>query len=149
MPICCQLADPEHYRAFDWEMRGDAEALDYWLGLFETFPGNIRKRLVEDGLSGDDFEARWEAFVAEYAEGMARRRADPSSFEMSTIALGDFRQGLLDQYGWPDPYVALKRRENALATGMYGEVIARIDESEPAERWELLLRGLIDRKSVV
>ncbi len=143
MPICCQLAEPENYLAFDWDMRNDPEGLDYWLGLFESFPGNMRSRLIDDDLAGDDFEVRWDIFLREYESGMSSRRLHPDDYPMSTIAFGEFRQGLLDKHGWPDPYLGVKQRENALAAKLYPEVIEKIDALEPAHRWDMLFRGLM------
>lgn len=141
MAVLCKLADPAGYRAFDWDLLADPEDFDYWVGLFETFPGNIERRLREDGLAGEDFENRWAAFRAAYDAGIARLRRDPTP-ELTTIALGEFRQQMLNGYGWPDPYRELKRRENAVAVEMYPDVIARIDACHRAQRWEALLCGL-------
>ena len=141
MAVLCQIADPQSYVAFDWQQ--DEEDRGYWLDLFSGFPANIERHLREDGLTGDDFENRWRAFLAEYHAGIEARRRDPEFLEhMSTVALGEFRQSMMDKHGWPDPYLQVKRRENEMAAGLYPDVIAEVDATPMNERWELLLRGL-------
>jgi hypothetical protein len=142
MPTFCRLLHPERYRAFDWDMTRDPTHLAYWLRLFETFPERIHRVLVRDGLAGERFEERWAAFVPEYAEAMRERRENLTAYEQSTIAYAGMRQALLNRYGWPDPYLRVKARENATAIGLYPQVIAEIDAAVPAERWGLLLRGI-------
>jgi type II pantothenate kinase len=142
VPILCQLSDPAGYRPFDWDLRADPADLNYWLGLFETFPGNIERRLREDGLAGDDFDERWRAFCEAYQAGIDLRRAAPVRNDVTTITLGEFRQRMLDEYGWPDPYARLKKRENDLAAPLYPQVVARIDAAAARDRWELLLCGV-------
>ncbi len=144
MPRLCRLADPEHYEPFDWDLRADPADFAYWLGLFETFPANIERRLREDGLGGEDFDARWRAFREEYAAGIEARRRDPSAYApLTTITLAEFRQSMIEAYGWPDPYAGVKRRENELAAAMYPAHVARIDGAPPDERWALLLKSLM------
>lgn len=123
-------------------MTRDPTHLAYWLRLFETFPERIHRVLVRDGLAGERFEERWAAFVPEYAEAMRERRENLTAYEQSTIAYAGMRQALLNRYGWPDPYLRVKARENATAIGLYPQVIAEIDAAVPAERWGLLLRGI-------
>lgn len=141
MTALCLLADPANYRPFDWEQDQDDRA--YWLDLFASFPKYIERRLREDGLGGEDFEARWRAFLEDYEAGMRRWRTDPEyQARLSTIALGAFRQAMLDRHGWTDPYAVVKRRENELASSMYPDLVRSIDAAPAEQRWETLMRGL-------
>jgi type II pantothenate kinase len=142
MAVLCQLADPEHYQAFDWDLSDRPDDRTYWMNLFATFPEKIRHHLMEDGLAGDDFDARWAIFRAEYDAGMTDRIRYPDRFDLSTIALGEFRQAMLNRHGWPDPYARVKQRENDLAARLYSGVVARIDVAPPEDRWDLLIRGV-------
>ncbi|HOB76334.1 MAG TPA: ARMT1-like domain-containing protein [Phycisphaerae bacterium] len=143
MAVLCQLANPEHYRPFDWSLVADPADLAYWLGLFAGFPRRIEKLLRADGLAGADFESRWRAFCEEYAAGMARWQADPlAGGEVTTIALCEFRQAMLIKHGFPDPYAGIKARENEAAAELYPGVIERIDRLPAEQRWETLLRAL-------
>ena len=143
MAVLCKLADPAGYRAFDWDVREDPADFDYWLDLFEKCPAEMARWLREDGLAGDDFERRWAAFRTEYEEGICARRADPDAFgPVDTLTLGAFRQAMLHKHDWPDPYLAVKRRENERAAEIYPDLIARIDRAPADERWGLLLRSL-------
>lgn len=143
MPALCQLADPTHYRVSDWNIAADPRDWGYWLDLFASFPDRIEPWLRQDGLGGPDFENRWSSFRAAYAEGLTPIRAQAEAGEhMMTIDLCRYRQTMLHRYGWPDPYVGVKARENDLAARMYPRVVERIDATPERQRWDLLLRGL-------
>ncbi|MGQ9651771.1 MAG: ARMT1-like domain-containing protein [Phycisphaerae bacterium] len=143
MAVLCHLADPKAYKAFDWDGVQDDEDRRYWLGLFESFSINIKQRLIEDDLAGDGFAERWPLFEAEYAEGMRQIRAESERTGLqSTIDLCDFRQRMLNKYGWPDPYLGVKTRENNIAVMMYPRTIRNVDETPLPQRWELLFRML-------
>ncbi len=143
MAILCQLADPQHYRAFSWSLTADPRDFEYWTGLFEDFPRLLERHLQEDGLAGDDFEARWAAFQHEYlAEIDAYRRDCHADGPVTTLTLVYMRQRLLRKYGWPDPYVKVKERENDAAARMYPDVVRQADSEPAASRYELLLRGV-------
>jgi len=143
MAVLCQLVHPEGYQAFDWHGVQDDADRHYWLGLFESFTANIEQRLRQDGLAGNGFAERWPRFKAEYDEGMRRLRAKSERTRLqSTIELVEFRQAMLDKYGWPDPYLGVKRRENDIAAGMYPEIVRSVDEAPLPQRWEMLFRML-------
>ncbi|GMV96132.1 MAG: DUF89 family protein [Phycisphaerae bacterium] len=143
MPILCQLADPEGYVPFDWDLLSDPADFAYWTNLFAEFPERIERQLREDGLAGDGFEARWARFRREYDAGLSRLRADPlADGRLTTIRLCEFRQAMLIAHGLPDPYVRVKRRENEAAARLYPRVVERLDRLGSDERWETLLRGL-------
>ena len=143
MAILCQLIDPEHYNPFDWDTRQSDADRHYWLGLFEGFPAHIEQHLREDGLTGDDFDARWAAFLAEYEQELERIRTESDRTKrQSTLELGLFRQEMLRKFGWPDPYLKVKQRENDLAATQYPAVVTDVDATEGLARWDLLFRGL-------
>jgi type II pantothenate kinase len=143
MAVFCHLADPKTYKAFDWDSVQDEADRHYWLGLFESFTANIRQRLVEDDLAGDGFAERWPLFEAEYAEGIRQIRAESERTRLqSTIDLCDFRQQMLNKYGWPDPYLGVKTRENNMAVAMYPKAIRSVNETPLPQRWESLFRML-------
>ncbi len=143
MAVLCHLTDPKGYRAFDWDIFQDDDDRHYWLGLFDSFTANIKHCLLEDGLGGDRFAERWPLFEAEYKEGMRRLRAESERTKIqSTIELCELRQSMLEKYGWPDPYLGVKTRENRMAVAMYPEVIRGVDAGPLPQRWELLVRML-------
>lgn len=143
MAVLCQLADPAHYRPFDWSLIDDPADLRYWLDLFADFPAKIEKLLREDNLTGPDFDRRWAAFQAEYGRRIERWRADPlDGGEVTTVKLCEHRQTMLLKHGFPDPYVKLKARENETAAELYPSVIERIDGLPAEARWEVLLKAL-------
>jgi uncharacterized protein with ATP-grasp and redox domains len=142
LPRLCQLADPENYTPFDWDLIHDAESRRYWIELFTGFSGNIRGHLLEDGLEGEDFEPRWVDFLNEYQAGVRAFRDRPAEMELTTIRLGKFRQVLLNKYGWPDPFARVKRRENDLALKLYPQVVDKIDRLALDDRWLPLVQSM-------
>ena len=143
MAVFCKLADPQNYRSFDWDMVDRPEDLKYWLDMFEHFSDHIERHLREDGLTGPDFEARWAAFRREYDAGILAFRRDPrANGGVDTLKLVHFRRDMTNQYGWPDPYLRVKERENALAARLYPQVVAEVDARQPAERWVTLLTSV-------
>lgn len=144
MAVFCRLKRPDRYRVSTWNIAEDPQVRRYWLDLFASFPDRMAGHLREDGLAGDDFEARWPVFCAEYEAGMKAIRGEVErTGDLRTIDLCRFRQGLLMRFGYLDPYAGVKRRENDLAAGLYPKVIERIDRTPPNRRWDLLFRGLL------
>lgn len=144
MPRFCQLADPDGYRAFDWDVMADPRDLPYWIGVFDSFPDNAERQLRAHNLTDDDFDARWTAFKSELLAGLDARRRDPRNFEpINTITLSHFRQGTLNRHGYPDPFVATKRHENKIAASLYPEHVRHIDALPGADRWPALIRGIL------
>jgi damage-control phosphatase, subfamily II, stand-alone protein len=143
MAVFCKLADPQHYRAFDWNMADSPADLAYWLDMFENFSDNIERHLREDDLTGPDFDARWAAFRREYDAGIRAFRLDPrANGGVDTLSLVHFRRELSNKHGWLDPYLRVKERENDLAARLYPGVIAEIDAREPGDRWITLLTSV-------
>lgn len=144
MPIFCQLLHPERYCVSNWNLLDDPEIAAYWLDLFATFPERFDRHLLEDGLAGDHFEERWRAFRAEYDRQLAVLRAEAEKAGvLHTIDLTRFRQRVTSQFGFPDPYEGVKRRENRLAAGIYPGILAQLDGVPLPDRWALLLRGIL------
>jgi type II pantothenate kinase len=143
MAVLCQLADPRGYRPFDWSLTADPEDFAYWIGLFTSFPGNIEQRLREDGILNDGAAERWPMFREEYLARFSELRDHPERFdEITTFTLCHLRQEMLDKYDFEDPYLGVKRRENAIAAGLYPALIAEIDALPPVVRWDTLLRSV-------
>lgn len=144
MPVFCQLTDPDHYRASEWDIGIDPWDRAYWIGLFEKYTDWIEPMLREDPeQAGPDFETRWPAFVRDYQSDLARiRRETEAGAALMTIDLTRFRNRWLRAYGWLDPYRKIKARENALAAEIYPRVIEGIDATAPEQRWESLIRGI-------
>jgi len=144
MAVLCRLADPEHYVVSTWNLADDPDTLRYWLELFASFPDRFKHLLEQDDSVTPDFEHRWNAFCEQYRAGMrhieheARRNR-----HLQTIQLCRFRQRMLKTFGFPDPYRAVKARENDTAVRLYPRVVERIDRTPRAERWMLLLRALL------
>ena len=136
MAVLCQLADPEGYRVSTWNLASKPEVASYWLNLFASFSNRFDKHLIDDGLAGDGFHKVWPAFQTEYNDRLCRiREAAKESGSLYTIDLCRFRQEMLNKYGFHDPYLGVKRKENDLAASLYPQVIARIDNARADDRW--------------
>jgi damage-control phosphatase, subfamily II, stand-alone protein len=144
MAVLCRLADPDNYTVSTWNLGDDPDTLSYWLDLFTSFAGRFDALLAQDDSVGSDATDRWEAFVEEYRAGMERIAADAHrDGRLYTIDLCRFRQKMLNAHGFPDPYHAVKDRENDVAADLYPSVVARIDETPHAQRGELLFRAVL------
>ncbi|HSW44415.1 MAG TPA: ARMT1-like domain-containing protein [Phycisphaerae bacterium] len=144
MRSLCRLKHPDRYRVSTWNLAEDPQVKRYWLDLFESFPKRIEQHLRDDGAAGPEFDRQWAALCGEYEAGMRAIRAQVERTDtLYTIDLCRFRQTLLDHYGFLDPYLGVKRRENDLAAALYPQVIDQIDTTPPWKRWDLLLRGLL------
>jgi len=143
MAILCQLANPNDYRAFDWDIYDNPEHRAYWFELFNNFPNCIEGILSNDGLLDEDDQTRWNDYLTEYRAGIKARRDNPEKFDIiNTITLCHFRQSMLDKYGFKDPFNFIKQRENQIAADLYPELIKQINNTPENQRWELLLRCL-------
>ena len=135
MAVLCQLADPEHYRPFDWSLVADPADLEYWLGLFAGFPR--RERCCADSLAGPISVPL--ARFCEYAGGITALAGRPAGQRRSCDRLLQFRPVMLIKHGFPDPYAASRR-------GRMGgrPCIPASSADRPARRtrWETLLRAL-------
>ncbi len=141
------LANPQTYEACRWDLVRDAAARDYWLGLFRSQFRSLMKEAIRDAQArGQDvvnararIEGAREAFVG-YLDVV---RHDPDVFgrlDIHQVCLA--RQRVLGQFGFDDPYLTTKARENRTALAMLPAVLAEIDAMSADLRPDRIVRGV-------
>ncbi len=141
MPALPLLKNPKSYVACTQDLHADADARDYWITLFEhhldalaTLPVGQRQFQHLDG---------YRAFAEDYLAGLDALRDAPQSWnELTVLALTQYRDQLLRQYGFNDPFHDLKQRENDRALAELPAVLHEIDQSNFETLPERMARGL-------
>lgn len=142
-----QLIDPDDYVACDWDLKRDAAGRAYWARQFRAHVDSLIEGLVESYPDAD--EARIAALRAAYEAAFARVAGEPERFaRLDILVLDQLRDDLLASFGFPDPFAARKRAENAAALALLPEVLAELDAVEGRagrgdERLERMARGLM------
>lgn len=142
------LSAPAHYVACDWDVAADATGRDYWVPFFKKHfrtllgfgvnsavargetPGSAQRRAFECGI---DFDAVIDAFAA-----------GPKRYcGVTILALDNWRDQALRRYGFVDPFVDLKERENEAMLPRLPALCRQIDAISGAkEQLETLVRGV-------
>jgi type II pantothenate kinase len=136
-----KLADPATYAACDWNLCADPAGRDYWVGLFKRHVNTILKLGVECSNAGPNPTDRAAACRDEFYALFDAFAADPAQHRCVTIlTLDDWRDGLLQKYGFGDAFADLKNRENAAALPLLPAVCRQVD----ALRGEPQLRAVIE-----
>ncbi len=141
MAVLCKLRYPEKYKACTWELADDPEGREYWLGHFTRHTETTIEHIIDQ--YGEQPAEKLEQFRREFMAGIQERRLDPEKFKPFTIlGLDEYREAMLRQYGWPDPYEKVKRQEDDAAVRLFTQVIAELDAHAMPERIEALIRGV-------
>ncbi len=142
MAILPLIADPQHYRACEWELATDAPHRAYWLNLFRTHIYSITDMIRREG--GPAIDARVDAFLADYLDGLRILDEDPGAWggSLTVLKLTIYRQDVQKRHGFFDPFARIKAEETARAIELYPEVVAGLEGLGPRERMELIARGI-------
>lgn len=141
MPVLSLIADPQSYHACEWDLTADPAARAYWLNLFRTHIHSIAKSLRAQ--AGPRGEARFDAFLADYLEGLGVLDAKPDAWgPLTVLTLTEYRERLQKRHGFPDPFVEIKAKENRKAIELYPDVVADLDRLPAERRMETLARGI-------
>ena len=138
MPKFILLADPDHYSPCTQNMLVDLEFRDYWLDHFLSHFDLISSLCVET--YGE--QARPAAAAAKQALAIELRqfRSKPERLgELDLEVLGRIRQDVLQAHHIPDPFKAMKDRENTAMLGVYPHVIDELDRHPRTDSEMLLL----------
>ena len=137
-----QLADPQLYHACDWDLKRDAAARAYWVGAFLEHLESLVARIQEE--YSEATAERIAAFRDDYASSMRAYQATPQRFErIDVLQMTRRRRELLLQWEFPDPYRAVKRRENDTALRLLPKLLRELDALEPQAVFERLAAGLL------
>ncbi|OPX25334.1 MAG: hypothetical protein B1H04_00075 [Planctomycetales bacterium 4484_123] len=139
----CLLADPDNYTVTDVDLLADADARAYWIRLFEEhFERALAAAREAYGRAhAKDVESARAAFAAALAPLRGREVPDMDG-PVGVVQLCRMRERALRDNGLHDPFRHIKLRENQRALGAYPEVVARLEEFSPEQRWEELIRGV-------
>ena len=142
MPMLPLVADPASYRPCIQDLLRDGDRIrDYWLTLFERHLDTLAALPQADRRF--EHHAAWPRFAAAYLAGLAdlRRRPDLRGI-LTVLELTRYRDEMLAEFGFFDPFLDLKRRENRIAVDQYASVVRELDAMDPGSRDESLARGL-------
>jgi type II pantothenate kinase len=144
----CKLLDPASYVACDWDFSRDAEGRAYWVEFFPQHLETILRVGVEAAVARgeelDSARSRAAHCREEFVAHFARYAQDPQRFGRVTIlTLDEWRDQILRQHGFVDPFVDVKNRENAKMLPLLPAVCREVD-ALPDERARLraLVEGL-------
>jgi len=135
------LADPQGYRACEWDLTDDPHARAYWLNLFRTHIHTVARLLRCDPSAGRD--ARVDAFLDDYLRGLEILDARPDAWgRLTVLKLTEYRQELQRRHGCDDPFAEIKARETRKAIELYPGVVSRLDRLPENKQMEALARGI-------
>lgn len=141
MPLLPQLASPRAYRACEWDLLRDAEGRAYWLDHFIEHLDVLAALITAEYAPPADGLTRFrDEYVALFEE---LRRAPDRHGRLDVLLLDELRQGLMERYGWPDPFRHIKQREDEAALLLLPEVLAAADEQPVDEQPAYLAAGLM------
>jgi bifunctional damage-control phosphatase, subfamily II, fusion protein len=141
MPTLPLLKNPATYRPCIQDLLADAQAREYWIDLFERHEATLAGLPVDGALLQN--HANWAACRHAYRQGLAQLRNHPDARgQLNVLELTKYRDECLAQFGYDDPFLELKTRENAIALREFAELLADIDNRDDDARPELLARGL-------
>ncbi len=140
MAVFPLLADPDSYRACEWDLLVDPAGRDYWLGLFREHVATLRTAALEAGASGvqcatleRELNDRLDALVV---------GGEPTVDRLDILTLDAERTAALRSAGILDAFSAIKARETAAALELLPARLAALEALEPSERPLELARGV-------
>ena len=144
MPPFVLLKNPATYTPCGREdMLADRELREYWLEHFET---HFAQTYVPQAIAsyGAECRPRIEAALADLTRELRTLRARPNARGRLDLYILDLiRQEALHRHGVPDPFLALKQRENAAVIPQYRYVVDELDSHrDPREVLLLAVEGV-------
>lgn len=138
------LADPQNYVACQWDLTTDAKRRGYWLGVFRhhfpTMIAEARREAAQRGVNQDAALAQAQRRFDAYLDTLTRQ---PDAFgRLDVIAFCWKREEVLRELGIPDPYRALKQRENDQALALLPALLAELDALQGPARITRLIEGV-------
>lgn len=138
----CKLADPDGYRACDWDLLLDAPARDAWIDIFDDHTDS----LVQHARSRDmpPTENAIAAYRAAFTDLLNKICANPDTCDRLDIyALCKHRADMLRDHAMGDPYERVKQVENDAALRHLPAWLRAIDNCNYDAIVETLIRGIL------
>lgn len=138
-----QLADLPAYRACDWDLAQDSAGRDAWVRTFIEHADELLAQTRESYPEAPP--ERLAAFRRAFVAAMESVAATPQRYpRIDILLLDELREGMQREYGFPDPFAAVKARVNRAALADLPVLLAELDAvASPAAEVELLARGLM------
>ena len=142
LAILPQLLNVESYQPCEWEFKEDPTGRDYWSNLFCEHLDILMEAISQQ--YPETSPETLSAFQTRYLADMQSIVTNPERFEHINILTFDrLRVNLQHEFGLLDPYLEIKRRENAAALAMLPELLAELDSTPTDQQPEKLAFGLM------
>ncbi len=143
----CKIADPTKYVACSWDLSVDAWGRAHWLEFFKRHLNTMLALGIDAaaarGESRETAQTRAAACRVEFYKTFDAFGAAPDSQGRVTIlTLDAWRDGLLRKYGFVDPFIDLKNRENAGMLPLLPKVCAQLDALTGEDQFRAIIQGV-------
>lgn len=141
------LADPARYRPCDWSLTQDAAARAYWVEFFKrhfrTILGLGIEAATRRGADRADMRRRADAAGTALDARLDAFAASPASFgEVTMLTLDGWRDAVLREHAFGDPFVDLKDRENEAMLPLLPRICREIDALRGADQLRAVIEGV-------
>jgi uncharacterized protein with ATP-grasp and redox domains len=137
-----QLKHAETYRACAWDLKKDPQGRRYWVKLFCDHFELLAAAICEE--YPETPPSKLASFQSDYLAAMQALDTEADRFErIDVLAMDELRTGLLDRYGFHDPYRGIKARENDLALALFPGLLDELDACPADAVMERLAVGLM------
>lgn len=138
-----QLADAQHYRPCDWDLKTDDAGRRYWTELFCWHLDAVLVPLIREEHPAVT-PAQLAEFRADYLALFDRIRNRPEEFDrLDVLYFTELRDVMQLPHRFGDPFRGVKRRENEAAWKLLPGLLAELDAASPAAQRALLTLGLM------
>lgn len=138
------LADRAAYVACPWDLIGDADRRDYWLGVFRRqWPSLLDQAMREAADRGVDATSMCEEADQRFAHYLDTVEQAPKAFgRLDVLSICLHREDALRAAGIADPYRLLKESENERAIALLPALLEELDQADDADRDRLVIEGV-------
>jgi len=143
----CKLRDPSSYVGCTWDLTLDAAGRSHWTGFhrrhIRTLLGLAIEAAAARGESPEAVNARAEKCREELVNLLDRFAENPHAFgEVTILTLDRWRDTTLRRYGFPEPMIDLKARENARMLPLLPQICAEIDALSGRAQIDAVVQGV-------
>jgi pantothenate kinase len=138
------LADPGGYNPNTIDINSDAAEMAYWVGILQDAIGTVVQKAAASENNSAEAVRRAAAFGRAFDLHLTKLRSEPGAYGQLGLAdLFELREECLREFGFADVYQLDKERENAAALEVLPDLLAELDELNPAERLLALVQGAL------
>ena len=142
-----KLADPSSYIACPWDLSASAEDRAWWVPYFKKHYLTILKLAVDTaaahGENRAQAQARADACRDDFWLQCDAFLAAPADFgRVDILTLDAWRDGRLERFGFPDPFIDVKERENAKMLPLLPAVVGQLDALPGREQAMAAIEGV-------